>query len=158
MTPEPLEHQLPVELLEKSIQSGSEYGWRQNDVLDVIEAARKAGLAIEGGLVQYVFEEGTCELYWLHYFTDEIKKGENFAAYANRTAREASERFKKVISGHDIKKEALDNFELVRTKAAEAVNIEDFKLFIISFEDKPDRPIPVAAPESKPKNKHRRKR
>lgn len=154
MNTEPIEYKLPVDLLEKSIQSGSEYGWRQADVLDVIEAARKLQLAIEGGLVQYVFEEGTCELYWLHYFTDEIKKGENWNAYCNRTAREASEKFKKIVSGKDIGKEALENFELARQKSEEGIDIENHKLFIISFEDKRDQPQPAAKTQNK--SKHRR--
>ncbi|RZJ66885.1 MAG: hypothetical protein EOO50_08340 [Flavobacterium sp.] len=154
---EHLEHRLPVELLEKSVQSGSEYGWKQEDFLDVVEAARKLQLAIEGGMVQYVFEEGTCELHWLHYFTDEFKKGENWAAYCNRTAKEASESFKKIIS-KDIKKDAIESFELAKTKSLEPTDIDDFKIFILSFEDKSSMPAPTPppAPESKPKHRSRR--
>jgi len=142
MFEERIENMLPVALLEKSIQSGSEYGWRQDDVLEVIEAARKLQIAIEGGLVQYLFEEGTCELHWLHYFTDEIKKGENWVNYCNRTAKEASDKFRKIISGKDIKKEAMESFELVRIKASEPIDVDQHKIFIISFERKPDNPNP----------------
>lgn len=151
MSVEPIENKLPVALLEKSIQSGSEYGWRQQDFLEVIEAARKLQIAIEGGLVQYVFEEGTCELYWLHYFTDEMKKGENWVNYCNRTAKEASEKFKKIIAEKDIKKEALESFELVRTKAAEPTDVDQYKVFIISFEDKYENPHVNDPKPSQPK-------
>lgn len=131
---EQIENKLPVHLLEKSIKSGSEYGWRQNDFLEVIEAARKLQIAIEGGQIQYLFEEGTCELHWLHYYTEEIKSGENWITYCNRTAKEASEQFKKIIAERDIKKEAIDNFELVLLKSNEQIDVDDAKLFIISFE------------------------
>ena len=155
---EQLEHRLPVSLLEKSIQSGSEYGWREQDFLEVIEAARKLQLAIEGGMVQYVFEEGTCELYWLHYFTDDLKKGENWAAYCNRTAKEASEQFKKSIA-KDIRKEAIENFELVRLKSTEPTDVDNFKLFIISFEDKKELPAPApATPAPNPRSNSGRHR
>ncbi len=131
-----IENRLPVELLEKSIKSGTEYGWRQNDFLDVVEAARKLQIAIEGGQIQYVFEEGTCELHWLHYYTNEIKKGENWTNFCNRTAKECAEMFNQIISKRNIEKEALDNFSLVKEKLKEGVVLENHKLFIISFEDK----------------------
>ncbi|MBD3582250.1 hypothetical protein [Flavobacterium selenitireducens] len=157
MSIEPIENKLPVSLLEKSIQSGSEYGWRQEDFLEVIEAARKLQIGIEGGLVQYVFEEGTCELYWLHYFTDEIKKGENWVNYCNRTAKEASDKFKKIISDKNIKKEAMESFELVRTKALETTDVDQYKVFIISFEEKHD-PKPAAQPKPAPAEKRNHSR
>ncbi len=130
-----IENRLPVELLEKSIKSGTEYGWRQNDFLEVVEAARKLQIGIEGGQIQYVFEEGTCELHWLHYYTNEIKKGENWTNFCNRTAKECSEMFNQIISKRNIEKEALDNFSLVKEKLKEGVVLENHKLFIISFED-----------------------
>jgi len=131
-----IENKLPVNILEKSIKSGSEYGWRQNDFLEAVEAARKLQIAIEGGQIQYVFDEGTCELYWLHYYTDEIKKGENWTNYCNRTAKECVEKFKQITANRNIEKEALDNFGLVKEKLADGVVIANHKLFIISFEDK----------------------
>ncbi len=130
-----IENRLPVDLLEKSIKSGTEYGWRQNDFLEVVEAARKLQIGIEGGQIQYVFEEGTCELHWLHYYTNEIKKGENWTNFCNRTAKECSEMFNQIISKRNIEKEALDNFSLVKEKLKEGVVLENHKLFIISFED-----------------------
>src|SRR3954466_3727204 len=132
---EQIENKLPVELLEKSIRSGSEYGWRQKDFPEVVEAARKLQLAIEGGLVQYVFEEGTCELHWLHYFTKEFKKGENWVSYCNRTAKECLDKFNQIIRERNIEKEAIDNFELVKNELANGTVLEDHKVFILSFEE-----------------------
>lgn len=137
-----IEFKLPVHLLEKSIKSGSEYGWRQKDFLEVVEAARKANIAIEGGQIQYLFEEGTCELHWLHYYTEDIKIGENWVNFCNRTAKECTKKFNEIIREKNIEKEALNNFELVKKMAESGVVLEDHKLFIISFEDK--KPAPTA--------------
>jgi hypothetical protein len=131
-----IENRLPVHLLEKSIKSGSEYGWRQSDFLEVVEAARKLEIAIEGGQVQYVFDEGTCELHWLHYYTQELKQGENWINFCNRTAKECVEKFNQIIQGKNIEREALDNFKLVKDQAEIGIAIEDHKLFIISFEER----------------------
>jgi hypothetical protein len=75
-------------------------------------------------------------LYWLHYYTDEIKKGENWVGYCNRTAKECTEKFKKIVNERDIKKEAIDSFELVKEKLNEGIDIDSHRLFIISFEGK----------------------
>jgi hypothetical protein len=131
-----IENKLPVALLEKSIRSGSEYGWRQNDFPDVVEAARKLQIAIEGGLVQYVFDEGTCELHWLHYYTQEMKKGENWVNYCNRTAKECIETFNSIVRERNIEKEAIDNFDLVRKELDGGIKLENHKVFILSFEEK----------------------
>lgn len=148
-----IENRLPVALLEKSVQSGSEYGWRQQDFLDVVEAARKLQIGIEGGLVQYVFDEGTCELHWLHYYTDDIKQGESWVNYCNRTAKECTDMFREITSKRNIEKEALDNFSLVKQQLENGVVLENHKLFIISFEDKKAAPVPK--PEEKPKERDR---
>jgi len=150
-----IENRLPVALLEKSIQSGSEYGWRQQDFVEVVEAARKLQIAIEGGLVQYFFEEGTCELHWLHYYTEEIRKGENWVAYCNRTAKECTEKFQQIIRNRNIEKEALDNFSLVKEQLANGVVLENHKLFIISFEDKKPAAVLYADAREKEKEKDR---
>lgn len=134
-----IENRLPVDLLEKSIRSGSEYGWRQNNFLEVVEAARKLQIAIEGGQIQYVFEEGTCELYWLHYYTQEMKAGENWVNYCNRTAKECVDKFNQIIREKNIEKEAIDNFDLVKKEVANGIVLENHKLFIISFEGKTNK-------------------
>ena len=131
-----IENRLPVNLLEKSIRSGSEYGWRQNNFLEVVEAARKLQIAIEGGQIQYVFDDGTCELYRLHYYTQEMKAGENWVNYCNRTAKECVDKFNQIIREKNIEKEAIDNFDLVKKELENGIVLENHKLFIISFEGK----------------------
>lgn len=68
------EELLPASIKERVIRSGNQWGWRPEDVLDVLEAADKTGRANLGGQVQFVFHDGICEL--LH-FKVEFAQGRN---------------------------------------------------------------------------------
>lgn len=122
-------------VITKAIRSGSEFGWRQDDVLATIEAARKLKLAVTGGQVQYVLPEGTFELYWLTYDPEERRKGEKWIDYCNRTADEMTTEFKTLVAKTDFEKEALASFDFLRGKKMKGANIEDYRVFIIYFDD-----------------------
>jgi hypothetical protein len=128
-------NRLPKDILAKAIERYNEMGWRQNDFIEVIEAARKIPLAIVGGQVQYVFPGATCELYWLSYDPKGRKPEEEWVAFCNRTADECLEKFKTLIETVDIDKNAIDSFEIIKEKKESGVNISDFRLFIIYFDD-----------------------
>jgi hypothetical protein len=128
------EHRLPKEIRDKAIESGNEYGWRQQDFKEVIEVARQIPMAITGGQVQYVFNDGTCELYWLSYDPDERKPNENWLTYCNRTASETISKFEMLINQTDFEKEAL-SFEFLKQKKDQGVDIDQYKIFIIYFND-----------------------
>jgi hypothetical protein len=61
------EERLPAYLRAKAVRSGNEFGWHRDSVLRTLAAARDAGLACLGGQVQFLFDDGTCELYWLNF-------------------------------------------------------------------------------------------
>ncbi len=73
-TEEP-ERLLPESIRRKAVMSGQEWGWRKQDILGAIVAAKGAGLANIGGQVQFVFPDGTCELYWKSYDSADRKTG-----------------------------------------------------------------------------------
>jgi len=129
------ERRLPEPILKKAIKSGNEFGWRQTDFIDVIEAARKLKLAIVGGQVQYVFPDGTCELYWLAYDPIERQPGEDWIKYCSRTADETVDKFRNLIVKTNFEKEATDSFDFLRDKKSEGVDIEEYKMFIVYFND-----------------------
>lgn len=130
------EGRLPVEILEKAIQSANELGWTQEDFPKVIEAARQSKLAVIGGQVQYVLSDGTCELYWLSYDSDDRKINEPWLTYCDRAANECLEKFNKLITTTDIEKVALTNFPFLADKKASNINISKFLTFILYFDDK----------------------
>lgn len=128
------ERRLPETILNKAIKSGNEFGWRQSDFIETIETARKLKMGIVGGQVQYVFPDGTCELYWLSYDSDERQSGEDWIKYCNRTADESIKRFKELTTKTDFEKET-SSFDFLQDKKSKGINIEDNKVFIIYFND-----------------------
>ena len=127
------ELKLPQSILNKAIKKGNEYGWKKEDVLEVIETARKLGLATIGGQVQYVLPQGTCELYWLSYDSSDRRRGERWSDYSDRSALECSEKFIK-ISALDIEKDLKASFHLEEA-LYEKVELSDHQVFILYFAD-----------------------
>lgn len=129
------ENRLPKPILDKAIKSGNEFGWRQSDFLEVVNAARKNSIAIIGGQIQYVFSDGTCELYWLSYDSTKRKDNEDWLTYCNRSADECIYKFNKLVSTVDIEKEAL-SFEFLLNKKSQGVDLNEHLIFILYFDDK----------------------
>jgi len=128
-------YRLPKTITDKVVMSINEFGWRQGDFLEVIETARQNFIAIIGGQIQYLFNDGTCELYWLSYDTDKRKLGEDWLTYCNRTAKECIDKFNKLILTTDFEKEALTSFEFIVKKKKSGVNLNDHLIFILYFDD-----------------------
>ncbi|MDD2799653.1 MAG: hypothetical protein PHV20_13765 [Bacteroidales bacterium] len=128
------EHRLPKQIREKAIESGNELGWKQKDIKEVIEIARQVPMAIVGGQVQYLFQDGTCELYWLSIDPDERQLNEDWLTYCNRTARQSIEKFDRLISETDFDKEVI-TFEFLKSKKDKGVDLEEHKVFILYFND-----------------------
>ena len=126
------ERRLPETILNKAIKSGNEFGWRQTDFIETIEAARKLKMGIVGGQVQYVLPDGTCELYWLAYDPVERQPGEGWIKYCNRTADETIEKFKDLITKTDFEKEA-SSLDFLRDKQSKGVDIDDYKLSLFTL-------------------------
>ncbi len=129
------ENRLPKYIIDKSIKSGNEYGWKQTDFLDVVEAARQIPMAVIGGQIQYVFPDGICELYWLNYDSKERQPNEDWLNFCSRTAKECTDKFNILVSTTDIEKEALRNFDFLQNKKNIGFNIEEYIVFILYFDD-----------------------
>ncbi|NLJ82429.1 MAG: hypothetical protein GX330_04815 [Bacteroidales bacterium] len=128
------EYRLPKKIRERAIESGNEFGWKQQDFKNVVEAARQVPMAVVGGQVQYVFNDGICELYWLSYDPDERQENEDWIAYCNRTANQVNQKFDKLIIQTDFEREA-QTFEFLKEKKNKGVDIDEHKIFIIYFND-----------------------
>src|SRR5271154_6028933 len=63
------EQHLPKMLLWRASLRNGEYAWRINDIPEVIEAARMAGLVNIGGQLQFRVPEAICECYWVEVDT-----------------------------------------------------------------------------------------
>ena len=92
-----IESLLPKTILKKAVKSNNEFGWKQADFHEVLEAATLKQLAIIGGQVQYIFPDATCELYWLSYDSTARKKNEIWSDFVLRSKNEVLENFENVI-------------------------------------------------------------
>lgn len=129
------EYRLPKQIRERALESGNEIGWKQQDFKKAVEAARQVPMAIEGGQVQYVFNDGICELYWLSYNPDKRQENEEWMTYCNRTASQVNQKFDLLINETDFEGE-IQAFEFLKEKKNKGVNIDNYKIFIIYFNDK----------------------
>ena len=130
-----VETKLPKYILEKAIKSNNEFGWRENDVVEVINIAVENGLAILGGQVQFVFEDGTCELYWLNYNSNDKLNNENWSEYSRRTANECVQKLGKIAS-RNIESEAIEFFDFLKNKKNNRKEIYQNMIFILYFAEK----------------------
>ncbi len=125
---------LPESIREKAIRSGNEFGWKQEDFIEVIKEAKRVPMAILGGQIRYALPDGTCEHYWLSYDPEGRKRGELWITYCSRSANECIVKFEKLIANTTIEKEA-EEFPFLKEKLEQEVNIGQYRLFMLVFSD-----------------------
>ena len=129
------EKYLPTEILQKAIVSGKEYGWKRIDFKEVVDKAVEIGLGIIGGQIQFKLPDGTCELYWHNYDTNERQSGESWKNYCLRTKEECLSQFEKLPTDSELVKEGIESFEFLKEKSKTDLNLKDFLIFTLYFND-----------------------
>lgn len=129
------EKYLPIEILQKAIVSGKEYGWKRTDFKEVVDKAVEIGLGIIGGQVQFKLPGGTCELYWHKYDTNERKPGENWDDYCHRTKKECLSQFEKLPTDSELIKEGIESFNFLKEKDKTELKLNDYLIFTLYFND-----------------------
>ncbi len=130
------EEKLPKDLLKKSLRKGNEFGWKINDVPSVLNAAVENNLAVIGGQVQFVLEDGTCELYWENYDSKDRIASELWSQYVFRTAKECLEQFNKIADEDRLIQEGINSFNFLKEKVAnQNINLKDHLWFILYFDE-----------------------
>lgn len=125
------EELLPKEILNLSLRSGNEFGWRFEDMPKVVAAAKASNLGILGGQVQYITNDGTCELYWLAADPEERLRGESWQDYVERSALDFLRLFEVNINSKDVREDALNSFDHLKQKQKQGVDIEQYKYMIV---------------------------
>ena len=124
---------LPPKILCKAVRSGNEYGWKREDFQDVLNIVSNANIGIIGGQVQFKLPNGTCELYWHQYDSNDQIPNEPWELYCQRTKKEVAKAFSKIPSNLELVKEATEYFEFLAEEANNGVDIEQYLIFIIYF-------------------------
>ena len=98
---------LPREILGKAHGLGkSELAWKPEDVKDVLEAARLAGVASTWGSFQYRPSGLVCDVWWIEFHSERQHFREEWTDYVNRSAGELYRAFTKTLREVDFEKEA----------------------------------------------------
>ena len=126
------EQNLPPETLSRAIRSGNEYAWRLRDVPGVIDAAESAGLANLGGQPQFIYPDGTCELYWIDVSSHDRSIEESWADYVRRSAIEVKAEFMRVCEETDFVTEA-HTFEFLVEKSEKGEDVISHLWFVLYF-------------------------
>lgn len=103
---------LPADILGRASRRGNEYAWAIDDIPQVIEAARQAGLVNVGGQLQFRFPDGgTCECYWIGVDTyRSVSKDLPWPERVDRTAAAAVAAFSRLPSEFDFVAEGRSAF------------------------------------------------
>ena len=129
------EQALPKDILSKaSISAGGEHAWKMEDVPEVIEAARIAGLANLGGQPQSQGPIGTAEPYWLNFEPSEQKANENWQSYVDRSASETLASFNKLCQSTNFEREGCKNWPHIKKAKEKGINPLEHLWFVLYFE------------------------
>jgi hypothetical protein len=125
---------LPPFLLETAVRSGQELGWRKAQFPAVLKCAAAEGGACIGGQFQWVFPDGTCEAYGLNADASPRQAGEAWPEFVARCEQQILEGFSRLVSTVNFDVEA-DNFEFLKNKKAQGIQIADHLLFVAYFDN-----------------------
>jgi hypothetical protein len=127
------ESRLPAAILKRATLRGNEYAWRRADLPTLFIAAESAGIASLGGQVQFRAPDGTCELYWHSFESSDRRPGETTASWVSRSRREAEGSLLRIPSDTELVTEGLAQFEFLRERAAEGLDVKETLCFVCYF-------------------------
>ena len=124
------ERLLPSPILAKAARYGQELGWRREDLPSVLAAAEAQGIAVLGGQVQFLFEDGTCELYWQNYDATGRREGEPWPAFVVRSHEEVRVALSRLPETEELVKDGISHFQFLRAQAERGVDLAQHLWFI----------------------------
>ena len=127
------ESRLPADILQRATLRGNEYAWKRADLSMLFAAAETAGIANLGGQVQFRVPGGTCELYWQSFDSSGRRPGETAESWVSRSRQEAEATLLRIPSDAELVAEGLAQFDFLRGKAAEGVDVKEALCFVCYF-------------------------
>jgi hypothetical protein len=153
------EKSFPRELREKAVRSpGGEWGWKLEDIPEVVKQSRKRNFGILGGQIQFRLPDGTCELYDLNADPKDKSDVETWKEYSKRSCEEFVAFFNALTNKTDFEKLGIERYEYLREKKDAGINIMDHMYFMVypvselTYFDRRyyDLVIPAKLPNSNP--------
>lgn len=128
------EEKLPNSILQKAKKRGNEYGWKKEDIFDVINEAKNHGFRCVGGQVMFYLPCATCELYWLEFDSNEKLENEYWEQWVKRSAQECIEQITRIIQEIDILEECLE-FPKINEMYKKGVDVLEYCYFVCYFDE-----------------------
>ncbi|MDC0435215.1 hypothetical protein OAM69_06215 [bacterium] len=126
---------LPENLLRKaSVSEGGECAWKQEDVSEVINAAKRASVVNLGGQPQFQGPIGTSEPYWLNFGPSERNENEAYSEYVERAATETLAAFQHMVNNTNFIQVGVENWEHIREANIAGMDILNHLWFVLYFD------------------------
>ena len=127
------ENLLPAGVLARAVRTGGEYAWRSDALPTALGAARGAGLAVLGGQVQFVFPDGTYELFWQSYDATDRRPRESWRDYVARSHGEVEAALGRLPDPDGLVRDALATSEFLRARAADGLDLRAHLCYVCYF-------------------------
>jgi hypothetical protein len=122
----------PVELRKKRLKStNNTWGWKYQDIPQVVNICRESGLAILGGKTGFFLPDGACDLYWKKAHPRLKTAQETWQQYVERSGYDFLRLIKELHEQTDFVKEGIHSFYFLKEKTAAGVNIMDYLCFAV---------------------------
>jgi hypothetical protein len=122
----------PVELRKKRLKStNNTWGWKYEDIPQVINICRESGLAILGGKTGFFFPDDACDLYWKKAQPGLKTIHETWQQYVERSGSDFLRLITELHDKTDFVKEGVHSFSLLKEKNASGVNIMNYIGFVV---------------------------
>jgi hypothetical protein len=126
------EKSFPRGLRKKAIRSpGGEWGWKLEDIPEVVKECRRRNFGILGGQIQFRLPDGTCELTDLNADPKDKSGEEDWKEYSQRSCKEFVALFDELKNKTDFEKLGIERFEYLRKKKDAGINIMDYMYFMV---------------------------
>jgi hypothetical protein len=121
-----------AELLKKRlISANNTWGWKFEDIPQVVNIYRKSSLAIMGGKTGFVLPDGACDLYWKKAHPRLKTADEAWPQYVERSGADFLRLISELYEQTDFVKEGIHSFYFLKDKNAAGVNIMDYLCFTV---------------------------
>jgi hypothetical protein len=122
----------PEELLKKRLKStNNTWGWKYEDIPQVVNIYRESGLAILGGKTEFFLPDGACDLYWIKAHPRLKTAHETWPQYVERSGSDFLRLIKELHEQTDFVKEGIHSFYFLKEKKDAGVNIMDYLCFAV---------------------------
>jgi hypothetical protein len=122
----------PEELRKKRFMSThNTWGWKYEDIPQVVNICRESGLAILGGKTGFFLPDGACDLYWKRAHPRLKTVHETWQQYVERSSNDFLRLLKELYEQTDFIQEGIHSFYFLKEKKDAGINIMNYLCFAV---------------------------